>query len=85
MFSAGAPPNSTVSELRNLYEEAMQDAASSSSIPSFSASLAAKANFTDYCTLALPAICAEHFRSSLGDSSDPVGLSMEFRRHFQVE
>eukprot|EP00983_Pelagomonas_calceolata_P027808 872589-Pelagomonas_calceolata.AAC.2 len=80
----GAPANSAISELRGLYEEAMREAASSETTPSFSTGLASTADFTDYCTLALPEVCAEHYRESLGGEKDTPGLQMTFGKQFQV-
>lgn len=77
-----APAGSTVSQLRELYEEAMQEASSSATTPAFSPKLAAKANFTDYCTLALPEVCAEHYRQSLGGAQE-VELVMKFGKQLQ--
>mmetsp|Transcript_24198 Transcript_24198/g.66238 ORF Transcript_24198/g.66238 Transcript_24198/m.66238 type:complete len:1512 (-) Transcript_24198:750-5285(-) len=78
-----APANSAISELRGLYEEAMREAASSETTPSFSTGLASTADFTDYCTLALPEVCAEHYRESLGGEKDTPGLQMTFGKQFQ--
>ncbi len=61
----------------------MQRAASRTTTPAFSRELAAKADFSDYCVLALPDVCAEHFRQELGGNGD-VSLQMTFRQHFQV-
>ncbi|KAF5841831.1 hypothetical protein DUNSADRAFT_10894 [Dunaliella salina] len=77
-----APPTSTVSQLRGFYEEAMQEAASSATTPAFSSDLASQANFTDYCQLALPEVCAEHYRQSLGGAQQ-VELEMTFGKHLQ--
>jgi len=61
----------------------MREAASSETTPSFSTGLASTADFTDYCTLALPEVCAEHYRESLGGEKDTPGLQMTFGKQFQ--
>ncbi|KAF5829937.1 hypothetical protein DUNSADRAFT_15293 [Dunaliella salina] len=77
-----APPGSTVFQLRELFEEAMQEASSSATTPAFSPKLARKANFTNYCKLALPEVCAEHYRQSLGGAQE-IELGMTFGEHLQ--
>ena len=70
--------------MKDLYEEAMQQAAGTSTTPEFTKALARQADFTDYCRVALE-VCTDYYRSSLPEEGDgPVSLTMELGKHFQV-
>eukprot|EP00967_Tisochrysis_lutea_P150775 scaffold292246_cov18-Tisochrysis_lutea.AAC.1 len=75
------PPSS---QLRSLYEEAMQKAASNTTTPTYSADLALKANFTNFCQAAL-GVCANYYNKELGGADDNATLSLEWGKHFMLE
>jgi len=82
---AGAAAGSTTAALKDLYEAALRSASSvdgPTSTPSFTTSLAETANFTDFCQLALPDMCAEYYSDTLGQESGDVELQMSFRQQF---
>ncbi|KAF5835853.1 hypothetical protein DUNSADRAFT_6786 [Dunaliella salina] len=68
-------------QLRGLYEEAMQEAASQATTPAYSTDLALKANFTDFCHMAL-VVCADYYNRELGGGEDNVTLILKWGRHF---
>ena len=81
---AATSGNSTVSVLRSLYEDAMEEAAAPAAFDSFTSAIASAANFTNYCTLALPDVCAAHYQDDLGRTDTTVGLSMTYGNFIQV-
>mmetsp|Transcript_8781 Transcript_8781/g.23606 ORF Transcript_8781/g.23606 Transcript_8781/m.23606 type:complete len:1501 (+) Transcript_8781:117-4619(+) len=71
--------NPVADPLYDAYEAAMRDAAGTpDSTPSFTPNIATRANFTDYCTLALPDMCAPHYRDELAVDT----LKMRWGLHF---
>ena len=46
--------------------------------------LAEKADFTGFCELALPDLCADYYSAKLREDDSTVSLGMEYGEHFQV-
>ena len=84
MLLTGSTASTTAATLVDFYEEAMHGAANSATTPSFTEALAAEADFTEYCTYALPDVCTDYYQTNLTDSGDTVGLEMSFGMHFLV-
>jgi len=61
----------------------MQDAAAPSPFEGFSDSLASDADFADYCTLALPDVCAQYYKDELGGAQE-IDIQMTFGNQYKV-